>query len=91
VPAPPGREAAALIDAVTASGDGSTIAGEDIVLRGMVSRISLEKKTGRIFGTILVGDLPFTVKLTPQLNGEHTVFPGREIFIRYRLDRIKWI
>ena len=91
VPVPPNQAAAALIEALNVSEDGSTIADEDIVLQGTVSRLSLERKTGRIFATILVGDLPFTVKLTPQQNEEHTIFPGREIFIRYRLNQIKWI
>jgi tungstate transport system ATP-binding protein len=91
VSAPPNQTAAALIDSLNISEEGPTIADEDIVLRGIVSRLSLERKTGRIFATILVGDLPFTVKLTPQQNEEHTIFPGKEIFIRYRLNKIKWI
>jgi tungstate transport system ATP-binding protein len=91
VSAPPNQTAAALIDSLNISEEGPTIADEDIVLRGIVSRLSLERKTGRIFATILVGDLPFTVKLTPQQNEEHTIFPGKEIFIRYRLNQIKWI
>jgi len=91
VPAPPDQEAAAVIDVLSVSADGSTVAGEDIVLRGIVSRLSLERKTGQLFATILVGDFPFTVKLTPKQNKEHTVFPGKTIFICYRLDQIKWI
>lgn len=91
VPAPPDQEAAAVIDVLSVSADGSTVAGEDIVLRGIVSRLSLERKTGQLFATILVGDFPFTVKLTPQQNREHTVFPGKTIYICYRLDQIKWI
>ena len=91
VPAPPDQEAAAVIDVLSVSADGSTVADEDIVLRGIVSRLSLERKTGQLFATILVGDFPFTVKLTPQQNKEHTVFPGKTIYICYRLDQIKWI
>ena len=91
VPVPPDQEAAAVIDVLSVSADRPTVAGEDIVLRGIVSRLSLERKTGDIFATILVGDLPFTVKLTLQQNKEHTVFPGKTIYICYRLDQIKWI
>ena len=91
VPAPPDRMAAAVIDVVAVSENGSTAADEDIVLCGIVSRLSLERKTGQIFATILVGDLPFTVRLVPQLKKEHTVFPGKTIYIHYRLDQIKWI
>ena len=88
---PPKQDAAAVIDVLSVSEDGSTIAGEDIVLNGTVSRLSLERKTGQIFATILVGDLPFTVRLTFQQGMECTIFPGKVIYIRYRLDQIKWI
>lgn len=52
---------------------------------------SLERKTGQLFAKIIVGDLPFTVKLTPKQNKEHVIFPGQTISIRYRLGQIKWI
>jgi tungstate transport system ATP-binding protein len=91
VPAPPSQETAAVIDVLSVSENCSAVAGEDIVLRGIVSRLNLERKTGQIFATILAGDLPFTLRLTPQKNKEHTIFPGKTIYIRYRLDQIKWI
>jgi tungstate transport system ATP-binding protein len=91
VPEPPDREAAAVIDVLSISEDGSSVAGEDIVLRGTVSRLSLERHSGHVFATILVGDLPFTVRLTPQQSREHAVFPGQTIFITYNLHQIKWI
>jgi tungstate transport system ATP-binding protein len=91
VPAPPDREAVAVIEVLCAGEDKSTDTDDDIVLRGTVSRLSLERKSGRLFATILVGDLPFTVGVTFQQGEEHTLFPGKTIFIRYRLDRIKWI
>jgi tungstate transport system ATP-binding protein len=91
IPEPPSQEAAAVIDVSSVGEDGATKAGEDIVLSGTVSRLSLERKTGQISATILVGDLPFTVGVSFQQDGGHTIFPGQTIFIRYRLDRIKWI
>jgi tungstate transport system ATP-binding protein len=91
VPAPPNQEAAAVIDVLSLSEDGSAVDRDEIVLQGTVSRLSLERKTGQIFATILAGDLPFTVKLTPQQNEKHSVFPGKTIYIRYRLAQIKWI
>jgi len=91
VPNPPSREAAAVIDVLSVSEEGSNIAGEDIALSGIVSRLSLERKTGQLYATILVGDLPFTVGLTFQQGEEHIVFPGKKIVIRYRLDQIKWV
>jgi tungstate transport system ATP-binding protein len=91
VSAPPDREAAAVIDVLSVSESGSTTRGEDIVLRGTVSRLSLERKTGQLFATILTGDISFTVGLTFQQGEEQTIFPGKAVFIRYRFDQIKWI
>lgn len=91
VSSPPNQEAAAVIDILSVSHDPATTTGEDIVLSGTVSRLSLEKKTGRLFATILVGDFPFNVGIASEQVKEHTIFPGKTIFIRYRLDQIKWI
>jgi len=91
IPEPPGRKAAAVINGMSVSQSGSTASDEEIVLGGIVSRLSLERKTGQLFATILVGDLPFTVGLTLEQSRTDNIFPGEKIFIRYRLDRIKWI
>jgi tungstate transport system ATP-binding protein len=91
VPAPPNQEAAAIVNVLSVSEDESRTSAEEMMLRGTVSRLSLESKSGQLSATILVGDLPFTVSLTPQRGKEHIVFPGKRIFIGYRLDQIKWI
>ncbi len=90
VSAPPGQNAAAVIDGLSASDDGSTVSGDEVVLRGTVSRLSLERKTGQLFATIIVGDLPITMGVTLQQGHDLALFPGKTIFIRYRLDQIKW-
>jgi tungstate transport system ATP-binding protein len=91
VSSPPNQEAAAVIDILSVSHDRPSISDEDIVLRGTVSRLSLERKTGRLFATILVGDFPFSVGIDFEQVEVHTIFPGKTIFIRYRPDQIKWI
>jgi tungstate transport system ATP-binding protein len=91
VSSPPNQEAAAVIDILSVSHDLPAATGEDIVLSGTVSRLSLERKTGRLFATILVGDFPFSVGIDFEQVEEHTIFPGKTIFIRYRPDQIKWI
>jgi tungstate transport system ATP-binding protein len=88
---PPNQEAAAVIDILSVSHDLPAATDEDIVLSGTVSRLSLERKTGRLFATILVGDFPFSVGIDFEQVEEHTIFPGKTIFIRYRPDQIKWI
>ena len=91
VSVPPNQEAAAVIEILSVSHDPPPTSGEDIVLSGTVSRLSLERKTGRLFATILVGDFPFSVGIDFEKIEEHTIFPGKTIFIRYRPDQIKWI
>ena len=91
VSSPPNQEAAAVIDILSVSHDLPAATGEDIVLSGTVSRLSLERKTGRLFATILVGDFPFSVGIDFEQVEVHTIFPGKTIFIRYRPDQIKWI
>jgi tungstate transport system ATP-binding protein len=91
VSAPPNQEAAALIHDPAVNESESRAGDDDYVLRGIVSRLSLEKNTGQVVATIIAGNLPFTVGLTPQQKQERTIFPGKDIFIHYSLERIKWI
>ncbi len=88
---PPKRTSAAVIDMFPVDTHPPTVTHGDTVLTGIVSRLSLERKTGQIYATILVGDLPFTIRLTHQQNETHTLFPGQTLPIRYRQDQIKWI
>jgi tungstate transport system ATP-binding protein len=91
VPAAPDPETAAVIDDLSVSEADAETGGDERILRGIVSRLSLERNSGRIFATVIVGNLPFTVGLTPQQNRGRTIFPGKTVFVHYRLDRIKWI
>jgi tungstate transport system ATP-binding protein len=88
---PPGPEAAAVIEASWVSQEAPPVADQDVVLKGTVSRLSLERKTGHVFATILAGDLPFTVKLMPEQKKGGIIFPGETIFVRYSLNQIRWI
>jgi tungstate transport system ATP-binding protein len=91
VPAPPNHESAAVIEVQSVSKEESRSEGDDRVLRGTVSRLSLEKKSGQVVAAINVGNLSFTVGLTPHQQQEQTIFPGKNIFIHYSLERVKWI
>ena len=91
VPQPPHSDSAALIDGLSISENGAPAAGQDNHLHGIVSRLSLERKTGQVFATILAGDLPITVRLPHRQKQADIISPGETIFIRYRPDRIKWV
>ncbi len=91
VPEPPADQSAALIEGLQISENGTSEAGKVNVLRGIVSRLSLERKTGQVFATILAGDLPITVRLSPNQNKAHAISPGETVAIQYQPDRINWI
>ncbi len=91
VPEPPAGQSAALIEGLQISENGAAETGKDNVLHGIVSRLSLERKTGQVFATILVGDLPITVRLSRDQNKVHAISPGETVTIQYYLDRINWI
>jgi len=91
VPPPPGRAAAAVID-LTSVGDNERMGAEaDVVLSGIVSRLSFEKKTGQVFAALLAGDLSFSIKLPHRQNESPAFFPGQTVRFRYRLDQVRWI
>lgn len=91
VPEPPSQEAAAVIAALSASENNQKAAENDVILHGIVTRLSLEDNTGQVVATINVGNQPFSVALTTQQKQERTIFPGKNIFIHYSLDQVEWI
>jgi tungstate transport system ATP-binding protein len=91
VPSPPETDAAAIIDMFSIQDAESGEGPNDVCLHGVVSRLTLERKSGRIFATIVAGNVPFVAGLSQQQFQDQPLFPGKAIFIRYSLDRIKWI
>ena len=91
VPAPPDPEAPALINLLPTGTEpvGETDAMN--VIRGTVSRLSLEKKTGHVFATVLVGGHPFTMRMTTNQREQQNIYPGDTIAVHYRIDRVTWI
>ncbi|MFZ7127937.1 MAG: energy-coupling factor ABC transporter ATP-binding protein [Desulfobacterales bacterium] len=59
--------------------------------RGTVSRLNLEKRTGRIVATITSGDIALTVVLTERQCHDRRIFPGQPLEAGYRIDEIAWI
>ena len=91
VPSPPDENAAAIIDMFSIQDAESREGTNDICLCGIVSRLTLERNSGRIFATIMAGNVPFVVGLSLQQFQDRALFPGKTIFIRYSLDHIKWV
>lgn len=88
---PPGNGAAAVIDDFTIEDSDSQASTHVRVLHGTVSRLSLERKTGQIFATIMTDNIPFTIGLPTRQAQGRDLYPGKTVFIHYRPDRIKWV
>lgn len=61
------------------------------VLEGIVSRLTLEKTRAEIVATILIGNLPFTLKLSHQKTEQENLYPGQRVYLYYSPDSVKWI
>jgi tungstate transport system ATP-binding protein len=92
VSTPPDANAAAVIEVtdVRLKNDRPREPAE-IRLKGIVSRLTLERNNSRITVTILVDNLPFTFGLTAQEVSDQGMIPGRTVYISYQLDRIRWV
>jgi tungstate transport system ATP-binding protein len=89
---PPEPHSAAVIDqALITSAEHPTEGGRDRVrLTGLITRLALEKASGEIVGSVLVGNLPFTTSLTE--NEVHTkgLYPGRQVHLFYDMNSVRW-
>jgi len=88
---PPSDEAAAIIHVGSIGEDNTRVDEDDAVLKGTITRINLERNSGKIFATIAVGDQNFIVELTQRQTHERALFPGKDVFIHYCPNNIRWI
>ena len=91
IPAPPNPDAPALIHLLPAGTEPNGETDAMNALKGMVSRLSLEKKTGHVFATVLVGGHPFTLRMSADRKERQNIYPGDTISVYYRIDQVTWI
>lgn len=91
VPAPPNPEAPAVINLLPAGTEPAAETDDINTLKGIVSRLSLENKTGCVFATVLVGGHPFTLPMAPNQSERKNIYPGDAISVHYRIDQVVWI
>ena len=90
---PPEPDAVAIVEPTSIAGASKTKladTGADI-LEGMVSRLALEKTNAEIVVTILVSNLPFTLKLSRQQIQQENLYPGQKVRLQYSPDSVKWL
>lgn len=91
IPEPPDKDALAIIDVFSVKEDNLEKGPNHITLSGTISLLSLNKITGLVHATIIVGSHPFTVGLTDQQIQAQAIYPGKTIWVQYSIDDIKWI
>jgi tungstate transport system ATP-binding protein len=90
---PPEPDAMALIEPTSITRATDTKPGDSgaYVLEGIVSRLTLEKTRAEIVATILIGNLPFTLKLSRQKTRKENLYPGQRVYLYYTPDSVKWL
>jgi tungstate transport system ATP-binding protein len=89
---PPGPDAVAVIGAealtiVNGRGKSTMQTG----LKGVISRLTLERATGRILTTLLVGGLAITAALSADTVHAQGLYPGREVRVGFDLNAMTWL
>ena len=88
---PPEPDAIAIIESTSiASASNMNLTGANN-LEGMVSRLALEKTSTDIMATILIGNLPFTLKLPRQKIHQENLYPGQKVRLQYSPKSVKWL
>jgi len=92
VSAPPAQNAVAVIPAKALRLDSQERqAGRSgRSLKATVSRMILEKSSGDIVSTLMVGNIPFTIKLGWQEVRDLSLHPGKTVYITYDINELKW-
>ncbi len=92
VPQPPHENAVAAFDPASICINLQEDTGIDSTysLHGIVSRLILEQSTRKIIATIIVDNLPFTVKLPQDQVHNLNLYPGRKVIINYNSQAVTW-
>lgn len=93
VPEPPGADAAAVIE-IAAIHETSPIQADHAglsTLAGVVSRLTLDPRSGDILATVIVTNLPFTARLHSEQVMKRRLLPGTRVHALYRPDAVRWV
>ena len=91
VPEPPQSDAVAMVELTSIAGPSGSDQTGAHNLNGMVSRLALEKTSTEIMATILIGNLPFTLKVPRQKIQEENLYPGQKVRLQYSPQSVKWL
>jgi tungstate transport system ATP-binding protein len=91
--APPAADAVAVVDSdrIAALGAFDSARAIKNTLKGTISRLVLEKGSRSTVATVLVGAMPFAVRLPPRQIESLNLYPGREMDIYFSPNSVNWI
>jgi len=93
VPPPPAADATAVIEDLRVLGSESPPTGASTIctITGIISRLALEKASGKVRASALAANLPLTAVLPQaQIRGQG-LYPGRRVRLAYDWTRLRWI
>ena len=90
---PPQPDAVAMVDptSIASASDKKPADAGTSMLEGIVSRLTLEKASTEIVVTILIGNLPFTLKLPREKIQQENLYPGQKVKVYYNPHSVKWL
>lgn len=90
---PPAPDAVAIVEPTSiASAAGIRLVDSAAnLLEGTISRLALEKSSDEIVATVLIGSLPFTVKLSRQKVEQGNLYPGQKVIVYYEPHAVTWL
>lgn len=90
---PPSPDAVAIVEPSSiVSADVARPTDSDAeLLEGTISRLTLEKTSAEIVLTVLIGSLPFTLKLPSQKIQQENLYPGQRVIVYYHPHVVTWL
>ncbi len=61
------------------------------ILKGIVTRLTLDKNSADTLATILIGSLPLTLKLSHHKVQQENLYPGQHVTLKYDPNTVKWL
>ena len=93
VSAPPGEDATAFLDpaSIRILGENEAIDSQNTaIVKGVVTRLALEKGSGGLFADVRVGSVTLVVRVTESRLAAMTLHRGWPVSLAYQLDSIRW-
>ena len=90
---PPGPDAVAILGpaAIVNETDKRPDEPDAHILKGIVSRLTLDKNSAVTLVTILFGSVPLTLKMSHHKIQQENLYPGQHVTLSYNPHSVKWL